>query len=139
MAFTKHNIGDFDFITLRGIWSPPAMVKVVDQRAGVDGTEVTKTGTRGRQFRLTSIRDADNYAAALELYGDYMESIDGDPVNLIMSDAESESAKPVAFKVDVLNVNAVELRTVGQVAGNSLSDEGGAILVCVWELVAIAQ
>lgn len=136
MAVLDNKIGDFDFIALRGNVNAPAMQLVLDQRAGVDGVEVTQTGTRAAPSVLTSARDVADLAAGRRLYRDYLDSITENPVEVIQ---DGESSLDGQWKAQVLGVRLVVLEAITASVGGLEEDPPSAILVCEWTIIAIAN
>jgi hypothetical protein len=135
MAVTDNKIGDFDFISLNGNVNAPAEQLVIDQRIGIDGTEITQTGKRALPSILRSHRDVEDLAAGRRLYREYLDSIQDNPVEVIK---DGESSLDGAWKGQAIEVQLIYLGGMsGSVGG--LEDNPAAFLICEWTIIAIAN
>lgn len=135
MAATDNNIGDFDFLTMRGNVDAPAMQLTLDQRIGVDGVQVTQTGTRAEPSVLTTTRDVEDLAAGRALYREYQELIEEAPVAVIK---DGESSIDGQWQAQVMGVRLVVMQAITASVGG-IGEAVGAVLVCEWTLIAIAM
>lgn len=133
----EYSIGDFNFIAIDGYWVPPAEVVSLDQRGGVDGTQITAHGKKGRPFPVTTQVDQPNYAVALATIKSYQDLIDADPVALVLAGSSSESVGP-GFLVAVLDVEIIRCQILAPGAMGGLNPPSLAWLECRWQLIAIA-
>lgn len=135
MAVTDNKIGDHDFITLRGNVNAPAEQLEIDQRIGVDGTEITQTGKRAQPSTLTSFRDVLTLASGRNLYREYLDLIQENPVEVIK---DGEASLDGQWKAQVTGVRLLSLTAITtSVGGINVTPE--AVLVCEWTLIAIAN
>lgn len=114
---------------------PPLTLQeiVMDERAGVDGTELTRIGTRGKPFQLVSQVDCRDIDDCYATYDTYKDLIDGDPVELIWYDVNSTTYD---YKVQVLAVVPSKIQTIkSAIGGKNPPSEG--FLECVWSLIQI--
>lgn len=134
MALLTNKIDDFEFIWLRGNGpEPPKMALSLDERAGVNGTEVHREGIKGRPFTLRSGVDTVDYDAARTLHIDYIALIEGDPVDLVVGGISSTAQ---GYSVQVLDVRLVYAGTIGGSVGGLLANPEG-YLECEWDLIGI--
>lgn len=133
----QYSIGDFEFVAIDGYWSPTAEVVSIDQRGGVDGTEVTAHGSKGRPFQLLTKVDQPTYAVALGTIDNYQALIYTDPVALVLNGRSSESIGDNGFKVAVLDVSVQACFALAPGAMGGLYPPSLAWLECRWQLVAI--
>ncbi len=131
MALT-HSIGRFTFLGLSGEVSPPKEIVSADERPAVNGTELTKEGTKGRPFIMFSWVDAESYASAHNRGLEYRELVGGDPVELIQADCAFSLA---GFKVAVLDVT-YKATAIGTSHGG-LNPPSLGYLEAQWTLLAI--
>lgn len=136
MAVTDNSIGDFDFLTLSGNVNAPAEQLVLDQRIGVAGTEVTRTGIRAVESVLTSTRDVLDLTAGRRLYREYLDLINDNPVEVVK---DGEPSLDGLWKGQVLGVRLVILQAITAAVGGIEEDPPAAILVCEWTIIAIAN
>lgn len=134
MALTTNKIGIHQFICLQGQQQPPAQVKVIDERQGVNGSEFVLTGKKGRPFSLISMVDCDSYEDALNTHIVYQRLIEEDAQEIVQADVSGDS---LGYRVVVLNVELLEARRIAGAAGNLFSDQAGGFLVCRWDLCAV--
>lgn len=132
MALPTNKIGDFYFLALNGVIVPPAEVLSLDERPGVDGTEFTKEGVKGRPFQLLSYVDADDYAAARALAVNYLTMIQTDPVEIVQGGVSTLDG---AYRVKVLNVQA-EARAIGGGVG-SVNPNARGLVQALWDLISV--
>ena len=130
-----NSIGDFEFLLLEGNPEPLKQQLEVLSRAGVDGVQVTRTGTRGAKFTVQSRTDAADRTAARALFASYCELIGKDPVPMtwwqIAMGGES-------FQVAVLDVRPVKIARVLTASGG-LNNGSLGWCVCDWDLIAIGN
>lgn len=132
MARPEYKIGWHDFLTIRGQPVLPAPKLELDQRHGVGGTEITRVGTKGEPFSVVTERDYLSYGGAVSLGKIYLELIDDDPVELVIKD---NSSLIHGYKVKVLNVVPLDIRTTGPQVGGLETDATG-YGVFRWDLIA---
>ena len=135
MAIPECKIGTTKVLFWLG--QPPQFLRqeiVADQRPGVDGTELTRIGTRGVPFQLGSQVDVHDIDDGWTVFHSYLDLINGDPLPLMWYDRQSVVS---GFKVQVLDVRMVRLHTITNAIGG-LNPPSGAFLECVWDLLAIA-
>lgn len=136
MALTDNSIGIFNFISLHGEWKPPAEQVLIDQRPGVDGTTITRTGRRGVPFRMVSFVDLAAFSDVPTKLSRYQELITGDPQQIIWA-GQDGIAQPVPFQVQVLAVDMIRGGPMHGAFGNALNPPSLAYIECIWTLVAI--
>lgn len=131
MSLTTNSIDSFSFIALKGDIEPPKQALQTDQRLGVDGTEFTETGTRGKPFQLRSQVDCNDYQSAISTFDTYYALIGNDPVTVIQAGISSADR---GFKCQVMDVKLVNAQTIVSVGGSG----GNGWLDCQWTLLSVA-
>ncbi len=135
MALLENRIGAFYFLGLSGERQPAKMVLSLDERPGVEGTEITREGLKGRPFRLRSWVDAVDYDTARLMYDFYRDLIADDPQELVQGGISSTLE---GFLVQVLDVSVV-FCGAGNAGTNGLNPPSNAYIECDWDLIAIPQ
>jgi len=129
-----NSIGSFQFISLLGpVAVPTGQIVLLPVRMGVDGRGLKRTGVRGVPFRLRSAVDQPSLAAAHVTLAAYLAMIGAAPVELVQ-DYFTYST----FKVAVLDVQQPRI-TPNAGSSGGLYPPSWAKLVCLWDLVAIAN
>lgn len=133
MARLKYSIGVNIFLGITGERAPLREILTLDERPGIDGTEITQEGKKGRPFTIRSWVDQVSYDAARFTYEDYLLEIDSDPQELVVADISSFRE---GFKVQVLDVRVV---FCGQITPgtNGLNAPSLGFLECEWDLIAV--
>jgi hypothetical protein len=135
MALQTNKIGIHQFISLTGLIVPPATVKLVDDRPGVDGSEFVVTGHKGRPFSLISQVDEETYETAHNLLRVYQTAIDEDAVEIIQGGVSMDG---LGFRVNVISVELAEpIRTIRGATGYRYYTTPLAFLICRWDLVSV--
>jgi hypothetical protein len=134
MARLDNSIGEFDFGGISGNPLPPSEFLSIDQRPGLDGTEITREAVKGLPFTLVTWVDEASYEAAWGLYRDYLALKQGDPVPLVHAGINSETVEN--YLVQVLDVRPLEVKACRPGAGG-LNPPSLAMLICEWHLIAI--
>lgn len=135
----QYSIGEQEFIAIHGAWSPPAEAISVDQRPGVDGSEITAHGKKGRPFVLTTFVDQVTYPIALGTIHNYQLYIDNPPVPLVLHGRSSETVGVNGFLVQVLDVEMQDCFTLAPGAMGGINPPSLAWLICNWTLIAIEK
>ncbi len=135
MAIPVNLIKGSYFMSLVGQIEPPRAMLEVDQRGGVDGSEILRTGKRGVPFTLVSTVDCSSYADGQWIFkNEYQQLwIEADAGNLVQSDYDVSTD---GYYVKVLGVRMLSLRQARVIVGG-LNYTSGAILICEWTLLAI--
>lgn len=130
-------IGEHRFLSLAGDWIPPAETFVAQQREGIDGTLIYRTGQKGQPFILESRVDAGDLQAAEDMYIEYLETMNAaEPVEVKRNDISSLELK-VPFRCQILGVRKVRTHRHRAAAGG-LNPPHLGFLICQWQLIAIA-
>lgn len=133
MALPVHSIGEEVFLSMSRPPAGPKDQKEVEARAGVAGVDVWGTGVRGEPFQVRTVVDCTDLADAetkFRAYEALTQSLELLPI--VWCDQEYD------FSVLVLNVDVVDggmRKVLGGVGG--VAPNGGALLTCVWDLIAI--
>ena len=128
-----YSIESLQFIAIQGWWIPPQEQLQIEQRAGVDGVELTQKGLHSEPFTLRSQVDATDYAAAVAALDTYVALVDDDPVIVVLGD---ESSADHGFNCQVLRVRAVDIRKIsGSLGGLNPPSEGW--IEAAWDMVAV--
>ncbi len=101
-----------------------------DRRAGIQGSEVTRMGAKGRPFVLQSRVDLQSYEEAKTLLDDYLGLVGADPVSVTQGGVTSQ------YLFIVLNINVLRIPPVAGGVGGFNSNPR-ALLECRWTLLAI--
>lgn len=131
-----NQIGPFRFLFLRGSPVPPMPRPRLIQRAGVDGTGIWKTGTRGKLFTLRAEVDAPFMSTAREFFVAVVTLIEQAPVVLIQGDYDYNDRE--SWKVVLIGVREVKRHAVGAAQGG-LYPPSLAWLELDIDMVAIAN
>ena len=135
MAFTVNKIDNLDFITLEGAIVPPYQRSELLQRPGLDGTQITRIGSKGEPFELISTVDAKTVAHASQLYDSYLAKVVNQLYDVEQHSVKTSTRMP-AFKCAVLEVKELEKRAIETPVGNTFNPPSKALLVCRWVLIA---
>ena len=135
MAITDNKIGQFKFIALQGNASAPSEQLAVDQRIGVDGTEITQTGRRGVPFTMRSQVDVPSIETGEQRYREYLALTGQNPVDVVKDGVSSNAGD---WKAQVLEVRLVRLVALTASVGG-IEENPQAFLVCDWTLLAVAN
>lgn len=134
-----YQIGAHKFITIDGKWEPPREHKELWTRRGMDGVQTATSGKRGIPFTLRTYRDVRDLQGADDLISDYRKLVDEDPVPLILDGLNSANRVKNRFDVDVISVEIVTMqKTSLTISGGFDDDTSEAMLICDWQLIAIA-
>ncbi len=133
MAILQNWIGSFAFIRLDGHADKPSPQLEIAVRQGVSGVGLWLTGNRGRPFRLRSFVDVETLGLARRGFALYTTLKGSNPVGLIWNSYNMSNEN---FNVAVLDVRAIDIRSVANASGG-LNAPSGAILVADWTLLAI--
>jgi hypothetical protein len=137
MPLPKNSIGSNDFLSLAG--DPAALRASVElhMRGGVDGLTIARMGKRGAKFTLQSkVDQQDLQTARATFFSNYLVLIGANPVKLLWRDLDMSGE---GYNVAVLDVRPVRIaRQIISAGGFSGSNYLGAILICDWDLVAVA-
>jgi hypothetical protein len=137
MALLDNKIGTEEFVSIIGTWIPPAEQVEVDQRPGVDGTQVTKVGKKGRPFTVLTRVDTNDYPAAHDALQRYQGLIDGEPITMIQGGVSSDT---LGFKVQILDVQPRRIQAIKNPSGaGAKSSDGTGWIEAVWQLIGIAN
>lgn len=134
MALHENSIAGFQFISLEGELAPPAHQIVTDDRPGVDGSEHTLVGKKGRPFSLLSRVDVADYAAAKSKFAGYRLLIEFDAVALIQGGVSTTGE---GYKVKVLDVIARRMFTIRGATGYRIDATSQGFLEAEWILQAV--
>ncbi len=130
MSLLDNSIGDFAFLALAGEIEPPREILEIEERAGIQGSEVTRMGAKGRPFVLQSRVDLQSYEEAKTLLDDYLGLVGADPVSVTQGGVTSQ------YLFIVLNINVLRIPPVAGGVGGFNSNPR-ALLECRWTLLAI--
>lgn len=138
MARKEYKIGNFDFLTIDGVPMPPQELLALDQRHGVDGTEITRLGKKGEPFQLQTTRDYATYGTCFEFLKNYLDMIGDGPKDLLLAD---QDVSAFGYRVNVLKVRSIRITRVaasvgGLVAGPPAEGVMIGYMVCLWDLIA---
>lgn len=138
MALPVSKIGIHSFMSLRGQLEPPRAALEVDQRPGVDGSEILYTGKRGSPFTLVSLVDCASYADAQDVFNQYkavqLDLIAGG-LPVVQSDYSTNAH---GYVCKTLAIRLLGIRQAPVIVGG-LIYTSGAILEVEWTLLSIAQ
>lgn len=134
MAVHENSIAGFQFISLEGELVPPAYQIVTDDRPGVDGSEHTLVGKKGRPFSLVSKVDVADYAAAKSKFAGYRLLIEFDAVSLTQGGVSTTTE---GYKVKVLDVIARRLGPIRGATGYRIDATSQGWCECEWILQAV--
>jgi hypothetical protein len=134
MSLLENKIGIHTFISLKGYWNPPAQIKQIDDRPGVNGSELILVGKKGEPFTMISQTDAESYEGALSYILDYLALIDGDAVEVVKGGVSCET---FGFRCSVLRVREIDCFAIRGAAGNYLSPPSQGFVIAEWTLIAI--
>lgn len=138
MALPISKILNYQFMSLEGQIIPPGHMLSIDQRGGVDGTEITSEGKKGTPFTLISRVDCASYIDGQFLFKLYKDGFVNDavgPVQVVQSDYDTVS---FGYRCQVLDVRLLSCQRSPVIVGG-LQYASGAILECEWTLLAIAD
>jgi len=127
----QNSIGGFYFIQLAGAIRLPTSAIAVHSRAGVDGVTLIDDGKRGQPFALRSMVDAANYAAAVDEYDLYRESVGSNDVAIVWNNVDLSGYA----KFHVLDVALIDCRAIVGGTGGLYPPSTGW-LVAEWTLIA---
>ncbi len=133
MSLTTNKIDVHQFISLTGQIIAPQQGKVIDDRAGVDGSEFMLIGKKGRPFQLISQVDCDDYANAHDTLNAYRQLITTGAVQIVQGGVSGDD---YGYRVNVLDVVGTPQRIAGAV-GYYLSSGRGGFLIAQWTLVGV--
>lgn len=138
MAVPVNKIGIYDFMSLLGQLEPPTYQREIDQRPGVDGTEILSIGKRGVPFTLISLRDCPSYSDAQDAYNLY-KAIELDPtsgpVEVVQSDYSTVANG--SYVCSALAVRLISIRNSPVIVGG-IANTSGALLEVEWTLIGIS-
>jgi hypothetical protein len=136
MALPVNKIGANAFMALLGQLSEPRNQHEIDQRPGVDGTEILHTRKRGVPFTLISIHDCQSYALAQTEFhaicAGALASSSG-ALEVIQTDFSTLTA---GYLCKVLDIRLVNIQQSAVIVGG-LNFTSGAILTLEWTLLGI--
>ena len=137
MPRPKYKIGRFDFLTIEGEPVLPREMLELDQRPGVDGTEITRVGFKGTPFSLVTQRDYKSLTKAWATIDEYTALTDEDPQELIKADVSSVLQR---YKVQVLDVIPLRVTGIAKPTGgleNHAANGKPAYAWVRWDLIAV--
>lgn len=134
MALSDNKIGPYPFISLRGEPIPPRQTLQIDDRPGVDGSEVVLTGVKGQPFTLVSMMDAVSFDQGSTFINDYQGLIEQAPVALVRGGVSSDG---LGYRVKVLDVRPARIMAMAGAVGNAFNPPSLAMVECQWDLLAI--
>lgn len=135
MPLLINRIGTKQFIALRGEIILPQEMLELDERPGVDGTEITFTGIKGRPFQLTSQADVEAYQYARDEVQSYLNLISMGPLEIVQGGVSSLS---LGYLVKVLNFTPTRILRLGQsIGGLTEGGPGTGFIEGVWDLISI--
>jgi hypothetical protein len=132
MARPTNSIDKYQFLALKGQIEMPHKQVDIQQRRGVDGTEITVTGTRAIPFSLVSFRDEVDIDTAQTILIVMRQLIGQDPVVLIQDDFDVSVFNQVA----VLDVRLLSLTAITESVGGFLGAPK-AFMVLEWTLIGV--
>lgn len=137
MARLNYKIGFYDFLSIEGNPLPPSEMITLDQRHGVNGTELTRVGKKGEPFQLVTHRDYPTFLATFNYLKFYQDLIGKPPVSLIIAD---ENMDWFNFKINVLAVRPIRRMALGQSVGNlspaPAPSEHLGFMSCLWDVIS---
>ena len=134
MARLDNLIGDFRVQGFRGHRDPPTQRLQLDERPGVDGTEITKLGVKGLPFPIISWVDTADYDAAWAEFEQYKTLVGGDATDLIVAGISTLLVEN--YLVKVLDVRALEVAPIRPGAGG-LNPPSQGFLMVQWDLLPL--
>lgn len=137
MALPVNKIGIHYFMSLDGNLEIPRGMLEVDQRLGVDGSEILHTRSRGVPFTLRSIVDVASYANGQFIYREYqnVHLASNNPAGpIIQSDYDTSAG---GWYAKVLAIRLIKIQKAAVIVGG-LNYTSGAILECEWTLIGIS-
>jgi hypothetical protein len=134
MALHENRIAGFSFIALHGELQPPAFQIATDDRPGVDGSEFTLVGKKGRPFSVFTQVDVADYAGAKSKFMGYRQLIEFDAVELVQGGVSTLLEN---YKVKVLDVIPRRLGTIRGASGYRIDATSQGWCECEWVLQAI--
>lgn len=134
MALLTNSIGIYQFLGMQGNPIPPASVVSIDERPGVEGSEITDEGKKGRPFTLVTWVDQPNYSAAWLEFRAYQALIAGVPQELVHAGINSLADE--GYLVAVLDVRPLQISTIRPGAGGLNPPSQGFVMV-EWTLLGI--
>ena len=123
------SIGAHNFVNIDRRPAGPQEGVVLESQAGVDGVTAWLTGNTGRRSTIMSFRDCVDLADALTTFAAYEAAAALGPLAVYYG----QTLLP--FGVKVLDVQAVEIKSVVHGSGGVLGTSG-AILRARWSLVS---
>lgn len=133
MALLDNSIGAETFLGIRGPLAPAKEILSLDERPGVNGTEVTKEGKKGRPFTVRTWVDAASYEAARTKFIDYTDLIGTDAAILIRGGVSSLAE---GYRVIILDVREVYIGKIVPGPGGLNAPSAGYI-ECDWDLLPV--
>lgn len=133
MALTDNSIGPFPFISLQGQLQPPREMTSIDDRPGVDGTEITLLGNKGEPFTMISRVDAENLSNG-EMYHSVYKTIIGTAVELVRGGVSTEAN---GYLVMVLAVRRLDVFPISGAVGNTIHPPSEAMVITEWDLISV--
>lgn len=135
---STNSLGPFSFVTLhvpsdRG--APPDIVAMegeISQRAGVDGSAVTRMGVKGNPFQMRSGVDVLTFAAANDLFAQYKDACNTELMTLIWGGVNYQA---YGMQYIPLRVEPIRIRKIGAAAGGLYGSTGTAWLEVLWSLL----
>lgn len=133
MPLLENRIGDYTFLGISGEIEAPKQILSIEERPGVNGTEITRFGKKGRPFTVRTWVDAATYEFAVAYYDLYIALIDGDPLEIVKGGVSSLVED---YKVQVLDVRKVYVGRI--VAGpGGLAPPSQGYIECEWTLLSV--
>lgn len=123
-------------MSLTGNIIPPGYMLSVDQRGGVDGTEITSEGSKGTPFVLISRVDVESYTDGQFLFKLYRDGLINDSVGAVPVVQSGYDTVSFGYHCQVLDVRLLSCQRAPVIVGG-LQFTSGAILECEWTLIAI--
>lgn len=133
MPLLENKIGPFQFLGIRGPLAPLKEILSLDERPGVNGTEITREGEKGRPFTVRTWVDQASYQDARNTFLLYLFQIGRDPVQMIRG---GENSFAEGYRVIVLDVREVFIGTIVPGPGG-LNAPSAGYLECDWDLLAV--
>ena len=109
----------------------------IDQRGGLDGTEVTSAGKKGTPFTLISRVDCQSYIDGQFLFKLYRDGFMNDALGAIQVVQSDYDTTAFGYKCQVLDIRLISCDRAPVIVGG-LQYTSGAILECEWTLLSIA-
>lgn len=135
MAYSLHSIGVFEFIALNGEIQFPRPNSEVIARPNVEGALIRVSRSHPEPFALVSTRDVSGEFEGADLYRQYLNLINLDPVTIIKNNVNYFIQW--GWRAKVLSVGLVDLAPKLKMAGKIFNTNSNQILTCEWSLILV--